>query len=235
MNFKYSLSHLDFANLCSKKQVLDLLQNHDNNSFAYSIHTGQLNMAIGTELHFDSVRINLLFQSGVFHDTGKLGMCSEFLNFPGAYTVPMYQEMKKHSEGGARILTHIEAETEIIETAKFHHSNYDGSGYPSGQYADEIPLFARITRISDSIDAFMTRRCYKEGGPTNQVLEDLMQYSGTSYDPHLLIAFQKVHNKVMKKSHDEGIDSPSQLMYMHYIDELYGTKEKDFFLNETLD
>lgn len=234
MSFRYSISHINFSIINSKKALLDFLEEHDEDSYLFSFHTGQINMAIGKELKIDNNKLYLLFQCGLFHDIGKLGMSNDFINFPGAYTIQMYSEMKKHTSGGGLILEKINSEKELVETAKFHHCNFDGSGYPGGFYYNEIPIHARITRISDSVDAYMSKRCYKDGGPTNQVLDDLYQYKGTSYDPDILVAFKKVHTKVMEKCHREGIDNPSQNLYMHNLSEIYGKNFIEKFNNDVL-
>ena len=234
MNYDYSISYIDFSKYASKKLLLEYLEEHDQESYEFCLNTGQLNMAIAKELGEKKDSLYILFQCGVFHDIGKLGMSRNFINYPGSYTIQMYSEMKKHTSGGGVILERINAEKELIETAKFHHCNFDGSGYPGGFYYNEIPLHARITRVSDSVDAYMSKRCYKEGGPTNAVLDDLNQYKGTSYDPLILDAFSKVHNNIMRASHNEGNDRPSQNLYMHFLDVIYGTKEKVKFVEEVM-
>ena len=235
MSYTYNLSHIDFPHTTSKKDLIDLLNLHDNKSFIYSLSTAQLNLAISKELGLSEDMVYLYFQCGLFHDIGKLGMSSEFINYPGSYTMEMYQEMKKHTSGGGILLAHINAENELIETAKYHHCNFDGTGYPGGFYYEEIPLHARITRISDSVDAYMSKRCYKDGGPTYMVIDDLNQYKGTSYDPSLLDIFEKVHKKVLKEAHKIGQDRPSQNMYMSILSDIYGNESIHRFADVELD
>lgn len=230
----YSYDHIDFSDVSTKSDIINLLEEHDPNSFRYCVNTGLLNVAIAKEMGFSESDLYLFFQCGIFHDTGKLGMTSDFINFPGAFSIKMYQEMKKHTIGGFEILSKIDAEEEIRQTARFHHCNFDGSGYPGGLFGSEIPIYARITRISDSIDAYMSKRCYKDGGPTNLIIDDLMQYRGKSYDPDLLNAFSRVHTKVMELCHLEGSDFPSQDVYMMFLEKEYGSKEKLRFYKDEL-
>ena len=220
--FLYDYSYIDFSKTTSKKDVLVLLRRHDKDSFKYSFHTAAFNYAIAKELGVEDPNdLRTMFESGLFHDVGKLGMSYDFINYPGSYTLMMYNEMKKHSQGGAEILEKVNADIEIVEAAKYHHCNIDGSGYPAGLYGKEIPLSARITRISDSIDAYLSKRCYKEGGPAYEALFDLKQYSGTSYDDELIACFEVIHNRIMKECHLTGEDRPSQEMYVHFLTKLY--------------
>lgn len=217
MEFTYSIEHLDLSSIRTKKDLIVFLNTHDKDSFDYSIRTAILNDAISFEMKKNENERYLLFQCGLFHDTGKLGMSAHFLNYPDHYTVSMFEEMQKHPSGGAEILSKLHFEREIIETARYHHSNFDGSGYPSGLYYDDIPFHARLTRISDSIDAYLSNRCYKSGGPVFGVLDDLYKYAGTSYDPEMLEAFQRVHTSILKECHLLGVDFPSQAFYMDMI------------------
>lgn len=220
--YKYDFSHIDFSKAISKRDLLLLLQEHDKDSFIFSFHTASINYAIAKELGIeDKDDLRLIFESGLFHDTGKLGMTFDFINYPGAFTLLMYNEMKKHAPGGAEILERIKAETQIVNTAKYHHCNIDGSGYPGGLYGDEIPLSARITRISDSLDAYLSKRCYKEGGPAKEAFDDLNQYVGISYDSELIDCFKVIHNNILRECHLIGEDRPSQRMYMDFLVDLY--------------
>ena len=98
----------------------------------------------------------------------------DFINYPGAFTLQMYNEMKKHAIGGGELLMKLNAPQEYIDTANYHHCNFDGSGYPGNLFEEEIPFVSRLTRLSDSIDAYLSKRCYKEGGPANEALSDVM-------------------------------------------------------------
>jgi putative nucleotidyltransferase with HDIG domain len=221
MTFEYSLKHIDLSKLHNKVDLLILLKNHDYNSFIYSLRTAQITYAICSEMKMSKKDLEINFLCGLFHDIGKLGMSKDFINYPSSYTIEMYEQMKNHPQGGAYLLSYVHAEPELINNSNYHHCNYDGSGYPGGLYEKEIPIHPRLTRISDSIDAYLTKRCYKEGGPAKGVLDDLMQFTETSYDPELLDYFAIVHRKTMRICHRHGHDRPSQDVYMYYLNSIY--------------
>lgn len=221
--FTYDITYIDLRPIQSTEDLYRLMEFHDRSSLKYCIHTGLINLAIAKVYGIQHEKeLKQVYDCGLFHDVGKLGMSYEFLNYPGSYTIQMYKEMKKHAEGGASLLLHVNASKPLVDTARYHHCNYDGTGYPGNLFGEDIPLHARITRISDSVDAYLSKRCYKDGGPANETLADLMQFSGTSYDPSLLEAFAKVHRQVMGKCHADGVDHPSQSLYMGTLQVLYG-------------
>lgn len=217
--FRYSLEHIDFTKISSVKDVLLLLKEHDYDSFVYSYRTAAISYAIvWSDGERDHTKLTQAFKAGLLHDVGKLGMSFKFINYPGSYTNEMFDEMKKHSLGGASILENVKADTELIEVARYHHRNFDGTGY-GGELLKEndIPYLARVVRIADSLDAYLTKRCYKDGGPTLAAFDDLNQFNGKSYDPHLLEVFRSVHNKVVEACHSLGEDNPSQDFYMNKL------------------
>lgn len=221
MNHTYSFKHLNLEELKTKEDLIIALSHHDQPSFSYSIRTAQFAFAIAKEMGFSGEELEEFYICGLYHDVGKLGMSRDFLNFPGVYSLEMYKEMTKHAEGGAELLAHVGAESFLIESTRHHHSNVDGTGYPGGLIGDRIPIHARVTRIADSVDAYLTKRCYKDGGPAAGAFLDVDQYAGRSYDVLLLSYFRLVHEKIMKFCHEYGNDRPSQSFYMDVLCVLY--------------
>jgi len=225
-DFVYNTEVVDEYSGKTLDELLKVLKVHDFDSFSYSFYVGVFNYAIGKEFNvqankiFFSPKETLL--SGFFHDIGKLGMSRDFLRFEGKYNLEMFQEMKKHAMCGYEILKKSkESPRETANTAGYHHCNIDGSGYPGGLFRQDIPAYARLTRISDSVDAFLTRRCYKEGGPAHDAYNDLKNYVSSSYDPNFLEAFRTVHLNVMDECHRIGEDRPSRDLYLDFLIKLY--------------
>lgn len=236
-NFQYSIEHIDFNKVKSVKDVLLLLKEHDYNSLVYAFRAAAIGYAIVYEYgERDEKKLELAFTSILTHDTGKLGMPPEFINYEGVYTTAMFKEMNKHPHGGAFILEKVNAAVELIEVALYHHRNYDRTGYGGElKEGEEIPYLALVARIADSVDAYMTKRCYKEGGPAFGVYLDLKQFVGKSYDPVWLETFREVHEKVMERCHILGEDNPSQDFYMNELMEIYLNKFPAKTIEEALE
>jgi hypothetical protein len=69
------------------------------------------------------------------------------------------------------------------------HERYDGSGYPDGLCADEIPLEARIVAVCDAYAAMLADRPYRRALDTRQAQEELRHNAGTQFDPSVVEAF----------------------------------------------
>ena len=114
--------------------------------------------------------------------------------------------MKTHTTTGAKIIkqsfNEIETREQLdisIDMAQFHHEKWDGTGYPNGLKADEIPLCARIMALADVFDALTSERCYKPAFTIEEAFKIIEEGSGTHFDPEL--------TKVFLSSKDEIVSS----------------------------
>lgn len=71
---------------------------------------------------------------------------------------------------------------------RYHHENYDGSGYPDGLAGETIPLLARMIRIWDSFDALTVNRPHHQGVSSEEALR-ILQSDAPLYGPELLKEF----------------------------------------------
>ncbi len=78
---------------------------------------------------------------------------------------------------------------------KYHHENYDGSGY-FGLKGEEIPFMSRIIRISDNIDASFFLGRINEA-KLKSIKHHVLTNSGVIYDPEIAKIFLELLNTDM--------------------------------------
>ncbi len=228
---EYSIDKNYLNTIKHHRDVLALLMKHSFESFVFSVRTGEFNYAIARELGFSESDAEKYFLSGMYHDVGKIGMSKFLIDYPARYNEDMKEQMRKHTDGGGFLLELTNAENFLVETAKFHHCNYDGTGYMETIQKDAIPFHARLTRVSDSADAYLSTRTYKPGYSVSGLYDDLAQFSGTWYDPEIIKALEQVHNRIINST-TSGEGGMSQDEYMHYMKKLYSvdsTAEQHLF------
>jgi putative two-component system response regulator len=120
---------------------------------------------------------------GLLHDVGKIGIPDSVINKPGSLTAEEYEVIKTHSRVGARILRKIEEMPKLVESARWHHERYDGTGYPDGLIGESIPEEARIIAVADAYDAMSSRRSYRDILDQKTVRQEIIKGKGTQFDP----------------------------------------------------
>jgi len=128
------------------------------------------------------------------HDVGKLGIPDAVLLKAGKLTVAEFEDMKRHTTIGARLLSG--GRSEVLDMARqialTHHERWDGNGYPHGLTGTEIPLVGRIVALADVFDALVHRRPYKAAWAKSEALAELARQRGRHFDPELTDAALKV-------------------------------------------
>lgn len=149
-------------------------------------------------LKIDEDFIKNLELASVLHDIGKTKILDKILKKPAKLTEEEFQNVKKHSMLGYRMLENLK-NTPFVKMAKevvlSHHERYDGTGYPDQKSGEEIPLSARIVALCDVYDALRETRVYKENFSHEKSVEIIKGSSKKQFDPVIIEAFEKVHNK----------------------------------------
>jgi hypothetical protein len=124
--------------------------------------------------------------SAMLHDVGKLHVPDRILLKPGPLTAKDWQIISMHPIWGAQILAQGEGFELARKIARWHHEDFDGSGYPDRLAGDRIPLEARIVRIADAYDAMTHTRPYQPARSPEWALEELRRCAGRQFDPELI-------------------------------------------------
>ena len=119
----------------------------------------------------------------LLHDIGKLSVPDAVLKKPGPLTEGEWTLMRRHPEAGARILDAIPFLDRAGDVVLHHHERWDGRGYPNGLGEDEIPLWARIFSVADTVDAITSDRPYRSGRSLDEAIDEILARAGTQFDP----------------------------------------------------
>ncbi len=129
-------------------------------------------------LQVESIKI-----AALLHDIGKIGVPDSILQKPGPLTAGEFELIKKHPETAMQILENSTSIQDELPYILHHHERFDGGGYPHGLAGNDIPLPARILCVGDSIAAMMSARSYKSEYSLDRTRSELVQCSGTQFDP----------------------------------------------------
>ena len=130
--------------------------------------------------------------AGMVHDIGKLEIAKYlYSREPDPLTIEELKYVRTHSTMGYAILNERHYSEFVLQSILHHHENYDGSGYPSNLAGEEIPLGARILRVSDTFAALISDRPYRKAFSMEEAVA-LMIDEIKDFDVGVFLAFQRV-------------------------------------------
>ena len=119
------------------------------------------------------------------HNLGHIGT-PDFLLESEPVTLEDRLMFQAHSERGARILAAAPELRNAADIVRFHHENFDGTGYPRGLRGEQIPLACRIIRASQEYDLLTRPKAPAVGASHEQAIRLLGARAGKECDPRVL-------------------------------------------------
>jgi diguanylate cyclase (GGDEF)-like protein/putative nucleotidyltransferase with HDIG domain len=144
---------------------------------------------IAESMSMSEAEVEEIRLGAILHDIGKVGIPELILNKGGALNPEEWETMKGHVLFGAKILEPLTPLARIREMVLHHHEYFDGSGYPDGLTARDIPLGARIIAVADAYDTITSDRVYKKGRPSADALKELERCANAQFDGSIVEIF----------------------------------------------
>ena len=137
------------------------LGNRDNNTLQHCRNVARLAIELGQRRGLPPERVELLRLAALVHDVGKIGVRDDVLLKPGKLSAEETEEVRRHPAIAADILRRIRGSEQIAAIVLAHHERLDGSGYPLGLSARDIPLEAQVLGVADTFCALTEQRPYR--------------------------------------------------------------------------
>jgi diguanylate cyclase (GGDEF)-like protein/putative nucleotidyltransferase with HDIG domain len=143
-------------------------------------------LELAKHLGLSSDEVHALQAASILHDIGKLAVPDYIISKPGKLTPDEFDKMKVHTVVGAEILEQVAFPYPVAPIVRSHHEKWDGSGYPDGLKAEDIPIGARILSAVDCLDALASDRQYRRALPLDEAMNYVAGLSGRSFDPQVV-------------------------------------------------
>lgn len=171
-------------------QLINNVRRVDEYLFMHSTNVGILNGLIGKWLNLSKEDIARLVKLGLLHDVGKAKIPPQIINKPGKLSDQEFEVIKLHPVFSYEIAKRSnEKDIAVLNGIRSHHEKMNGTGYPDNLKNDEIPLFAKITTISDIYDAMISKRVYKDAHSPFEVLDEFSQGRFSNLDMGIVNVF----------------------------------------------
>lgn len=173
--------------------LVDRLAEKDPTTHGHVQRVAVLAVQMGEHLHLPVGRLRLLAAGGLLHDIGKLAVPTEVLTKPARLTEEEFEVVQRHPSDGAALLSELGGFHELVlQLVESHHERIDGSGYPHGRVAAELPLEVRILAVADVFDALTADRPYRRAVSAFDALTELAEQAGSGLDERCVGALRQV-------------------------------------------
>ena len=150
-----------------------------------------------------SAFIDEIESASKLYDIGMLSVSEEITNKKTELTADEFEKIKEHTIAGADYLKKINKDKNkneylemAIDIAKYHHENWDGTGYPKGLSGTDIPLSARIVAVIDTYMALNSDRSYRGAYTREESLSIMKSEAGKRFDPSIIDIFCKIQKQL---------------------------------------
>jgi putative nucleotidyltransferase with HDIG domain len=175
-----------------QKVLHALLDIKDGYTGGHCQRVAKLSLMIAQALGLPKESEEILRETALLHDIGKLNIKKEILLKLSPLTNEEFTEVKKHTVLGKAFMKAINFLQQGIPTLLAHHEHYNGQGYPKGLKGEEIPLLSRIIAVADAFDAMVTERPYRKRLSRKEAIQEIERGAGKQFCPKVVSAFLKV-------------------------------------------
>ncbi|MGN0329045.1 MAG: HD-GYP domain-containing protein [Lachnospira sp.] len=173
-------------------ELFNYMLNDLKGGIQHGVLVANLSYALGLACGLSEEEAYELKNAAMVHDVGKLKL-SQYL-YGRSYRNFSDEEMKymrMHSKISYDVLKKYDYSDNIMDVVLWHHECFDGSGYPDNLKGDEIPLGARILKVTDEFAALISDRPYRKGFDIDTAV-NIMIDEIKNMDMKVFIAFQRM-------------------------------------------
>lgn len=176
-------------------RALDL---RDKETEGHSLRVTELTLKLAQTIGLDQASLINIKRGALLHDIGKMGVPDSILLKPGPLTEDEWNIMRQHPQHAYELLAPIAYLQQALDIPYCHHEKWDGTGYPRGLKAEDIPISARVFAIIDVWDALTSDRPYRPAWSHELALKYIREKSGSHFDPQVVNAFLHHFNELFQ-------------------------------------
>ncbi|HMA38330.1 MAG TPA: HD domain-containing phosphohydrolase [Chloroflexia bacterium] len=167
-------------------RALDL---RDRETEGHTQRVTEVTVRLARAMNISSHDLVHIRRGALLHDIGKMGIPDGILLKPGPLSEEEWAIMRRHPVYAYELLAPIPFLRPALDIPYCHHEKWDGTGYPRGLRAEQIPLAARIFAVVDVWDALHSDRPYRATWGEEQVRSHIRGLASSHFDPHVVEMF----------------------------------------------
>ncbi len=170
-------------------RALDL---RDKETEGHSQRVANITVQLARAMGVSEAKIVHLRRGALLHDIGKMGIPDGILLKPGPLSAEEWEIMRRHPTYAFEFLSPVAFLRPALDIPYYHHEKWDGTGYPHGLKAEQIPLAARIFAVADVWDALRSDRPYRAAWLEEKVHAHVKSLAGTHFDRQVVEVFLRI-------------------------------------------
>jgi putative nucleotidyltransferase with HDIG domain len=192
----------------NNSELIDYIVNDFKSGIKHGVLVANLTFALAKEYGMSDDEAYELKLAAMMHDIGKLKL-SEYLYGRTNESLPEEEKkyMSMHSKISYDVLKKYDYSDNIMNIVLSHHECYDGSGYPDGLAGEDIPVGARILKVTDEFSALISDRPYRKAFDIDTAVS-IMIDEVKNVDMKIFILFQRLihEDSTLKLIKNSAID-----------------------------
>ena len=144
----------------------------------------------GQYLELNKKDIDDLVFAAHLHDIGTIAIPDSIVLKAGKLTPDEQELIRQHVLIGEKICQPLRNRKGVLPIIRNHHERWDGTGYPDGLSAKQIPYLAQIFQIIDIYDALISDRPHKKAYSPDEAIAIITEETAKGWrNPQLVTAF----------------------------------------------
>lgn len=172
--------------------LVNMLRQRDPVTAAHLDAVGLLSRRLALSLDLEPVTVARISTAARLCDVGKHAISLDTLNKADTLDEVEWMQIRRHPDFGSQVVAGFPQLQKYRSIVRSHHERVDGRGYPDGLVGNEIPYECRIIAVADAFHAMTVSRPYSRVRTPALALAELMNCSGTQFEPEYVDAFVKV-------------------------------------------
>ncbi|MCI0476145.1 MAG: GAF domain-containing protein, partial [Anaerolineales bacterium] len=152
----------------------------------HSRRVTEMSVRLARTLGLANAELAHMRRGALLHDIGKLNVPESILFKAAPLNEAEMARVRQHPADALELLAPVEFLKPALAIPHCHHEKWDGTGYPRGLKAEEIPLSARIFAIVDVWDTLRSARPYAPAWEDEHARAYLREQTGKQFDPHIV-------------------------------------------------
>lgn len=168
--------------------LISAIESRDMRMSGHCWRVAQRASSLGRRLGLEGQALKDLYYSALLHDIGFLKVAGGW-NMARVLVLESPHMEQTHALIGADMIKGIDILKGAAYLIPFHHECYDGSGFPRGLKAEEIPLGGHILSVIEYCEEMRMN-----GYAPEQITAILQEQAGKKFHPQVAEAYAEVLN-----------------------------------------